>query len=42
VTDNPPLLTFNDQARAPQLGFGVFQIGNDTASKAVATALDVG
>lgn len=42
MTDNQPLLTFNDQAKAPQLGFGVFQIDNDTASKAVATALDVG
>lgn len=42
MTDNQPLLTFNDQAKAPQLGFGVFQIDNDTASKAVSTALDVG
>ncbi len=42
MTDHQPLLTFNDQSRAPQLGFGVFQIDNDTASKAVATALDVG
>jgi len=42
VTDNQPQLTFNDHAKAPQLGFGVFQIDNDTVSDAVATALDVG
>jgi len=42
VTDNQPRLTFNDHAKAPQLGFGVFQIDNDIVSDAVATALDVG
>ncbi|MDQ6648227.1 MAG: aldo/keto reductase [Pseudomonadota bacterium] len=36
------MLTFNDHAEAPQLGFGVFQIDNDKASAAVATALEVG
>lgn len=42
MTDNQPRLTFNDHAKAPQLGFGVFQIDNDIVSDAVATALDVG
>ena len=42
MTDNQPFLTFNDRVKAPQLGFGVFQIDNDTASDAVAKALEVG
>jgi 2,5-diketo-D-gluconate reductase A len=42
MTDNQTFLTFNDRVKAPQLGFGVFQIDNDTASDAVAKALEVG
>lgn len=42
MSDKQPLLTFNDGKRAPQLGFGVFQIDNDPAADAVATALQTG
>ncbi|MEP7185953.1 MAG: aldo/keto reductase [Rhodanobacter sp.] len=42
MPDHQPLLTFNDGKRAPQLGFGVFQIDNEPAADAVATALETG
>jgi 2,5-diketo-D-gluconate reductase A len=35
-------VTLNNGVRMPQLGFGVFQVGNDEARAAVATALDCG
>jgi 2,5-diketo-D-gluconate reductase A len=37
-----PDVTLNNGVRMPQLGFGVFQVGDDEASAAVATALDCG
>jgi 2,5-diketo-D-gluconate reductase A len=37
-----PLLDLNSGTRAPQLGFGVWQIENAIATDAVATALEVG
>lgn len=42
MSDKQPLLTFNDGKRVPQLGYGVFQIDNDAAADAVATALETG
>jgi 2,5-diketo-D-gluconate reductase A len=37
-----PDVTLNNGIRMPQLGFGVFQVGNDEARAAVATALECG
>jgi 2,5-diketo-D-gluconate reductase A len=37
-----PDVTLNNGVRMPQLGFGVFQVGDDEATAAVATALDCG
>ncbi|MYW02484.1 aldo/keto reductase [Streptomyces sp. SID3343] len=37
-----PTLTLNDGAEIPQLGFGVFQVENDDATTAVASALEAG
>jgi 2,5-diketo-D-gluconate reductase A len=37
-----PDVTLNNGVRMPQLGFGVFQVGDDEARAAVATALDCG
>ncbi|MYS83090.1 aldo/keto reductase [Embleya scabrispora] len=37
-----PDITLNNGATIPQLGFGVFQVENDEATTAVATALEVG
>jgi 2,5-diketo-D-gluconate reductase A len=37
-----PDVTLNNGVRMPQLGFGVFQVGNDEARAAVATALECG
>lgn len=42
MSDKQPLLKFNDGVYAPQLGFGVFQIDDGGATKAVAEALRVG
>ncbi|WP_338674019.1 aldo/keto reductase [Streptomyces sp. SCSIO 30461] len=40
--NNVPSLTLNNGVRMPQLGFGVWQIPDDEATKSVATALDAG
>ncbi len=37
-----PTITLNDQVTIPQLGFGVWQVGNDEVVPAVAKALEVG
>ena len=37
-----PDVTLNNGVRMPQLGFGVFQVGNDEARAAVTTALECG
>jgi 2,5-diketo-D-gluconate reductase A len=37
-----PDVTLNNGVRMPQLGFGVFQVGDDEARAAVATALECG
>ncbi|BAU87188.1 oxidoreductase [Streptomyces laurentii] len=37
-----PFLTLNNGVRMPQLGFGVWQVPDDEAEKAVATALEAG
>jgi 2,5-diketo-D-gluconate reductase A len=37
-----PDVTLSNGVRMPQLGFGVFQVGNDEARAAVATALECG
>lgn len=37
-----PLLPFNDGNSIPQLGYGVWQVENDTAEKVVGLALDAG
>ena len=37
-----PLLTFNDGNSIPQLGYGVWQVENDTAEKVVGLALEAG
>lgn len=37
-----PNLTFNDGNEIPQLGYGVWQVENDTAEKVVGLALDAG
>src|SRR3954469_16963277 len=37
-----PDVTLNNGVTMPQLGFGVFQVGDDEARAAVATALDCG
>ncbi|HEY4092561.1 MAG TPA: aldo/keto reductase [Luteibacter sp.] len=37
-----PLLALNDSRKAPQIGFGVFQIPNDETSRAVQEALKAG
>lgn len=37
-----PRVTLNDGNEMPQLGFGVWQVGNDEAVNAVGTALDAG
>ena len=39
---NVPTITLNDQVTIPQLGFGVWQVGNDEVVAAVAAALEVG
>lgn len=39
---NIPTVTFNDGTSMPQLGFGVFQVPDDGAHRAVATALEAG
>ncbi|MXO84739.1 aldo/keto reductase [Altererythrobacter aurantiacus] len=40
--ENYPTLTLNDDRQIPQLGFGTWQIENEDAPDAVATAIDVG
>jgi diketogulonate reductase-like aldo/keto reductase len=42
MTDNQPRLKLNSGIEAPQLGFGVWQIDDNTAADAVAHALQVG
>ncbi|KAF1009159.1 MAG: putative oxidoreductase [Luteibacter sp.] len=42
MTHSVPLLDLNDGRKAPQLGFGVFQIPNDETAKAVEAALKSG
>lgn len=42
MTHSVPLLDLNDGRKAPQLGFGVFQIPNDETAKAVDAALTSG
>lgn len=42
MTHSVPLLTLNDGHKAPQLGYGVFQIPNDDTSRAVQEALKAG
>ncbi|URL59990.1 aldo/keto reductase [Luteibacter flocculans] len=42
MTGNVPLLTLNDGNKAPQLGFGVFQIPDGETADAVAAALAAG
>lgn len=42
MTHSVPLLDLNDGRKAPQLGFGVFQIPNDDTAQAVDTALKAG
>ena len=42
MTHSVPLLDLNDGRKAPQLGFGVFQIPNDDTAQAVDTALKSG
>ncbi len=37
-----PDVTLSNGVRMPRLGFGVFQVGNDEARAAVATALECG
>ena len=37
-----PHVTLNNGVRMPQLGFGVFQVGDDEAREAVGTALEYG
>ena len=37
-----PDVALHNGVRMPQLGFGVFQVGNDEARGAVATALETG
>lgn len=37
-----PLLTFNDGKSIPQLGYGVWQVENETAQKVVGLALEAG
>jgi len=37
-----PTLTFNNGVTVPQLGFGVWQVGDDEVTPAVETALEVG
>ncbi|OLT50359.1 2,5-diketo-D-gluconic acid reductase [Corynebacterium sp. CNJ-954] len=37
-----PTVTLNDSTTMPQLGFGVFQVPDDDAHRAVATALETG
>lgn len=37
-----PQLTLNDGVRMPQVGFGVFQVPDDEAQRAVETALAAG
>jgi len=37
-----PTITLNDQVTIPQLGFGVWQVGNDEVVPAVGKALEVG
>ncbi|NDZ80803.1 aldo/keto reductase [Streptomyces sp. SID10853] len=37
-----PFITLNNGARMPQLGFGVWQVADDEATKAVGTALEAG
>jgi 2,5-diketo-D-gluconate reductase A len=39
---NVPNLTLNDGARMPQLGFGVWQVPNQTVGAAVRTAIEAG
>lgn len=39
---NVPSITLNSGAAIPQLGFGVWQVGNDEATAAVSTALEAG
>ena len=42
MAGNVPLLTLNDGNKAPQLGFGVFQIPDEETAEAVAAALAAG
>lgn len=42
MSDKQPVLKLNDGIHAPQLGFGVFQIDDAGAAKAVGEALNVG
>ncbi|MCW2940602.1 MAG: oxidoreductase of aldo or keto reductase family,subgroup 1 [Actinomycetia bacterium] len=37
-----PEVTLNNGVRMPQLGFGVWQVPDDEAGRAVATALEAG
>ncbi|WP_327294283.1 MULTISPECIES: aldo/keto reductase [unclassified Streptomyces] len=37
-----PFITLNNGSRMPQLGFGVWQVADDEATKAVGTALEAG
>ncbi len=42
MADTAPYVTLNNGVAMPQLGFGVFQVGNDEAAAAVSTALECG
>ena len=42
MTDATPMVRLNDRISMPQLGLGVFQVGDDEAMAAVATALECG
>ena len=37
-----PFITLNNGVRMPQLGFGVWQVPDDEAVRAVGTALEAG
>ncbi|GAA0908560.1 aldo/keto reductase [Streptomyces thermoalcalitolerans] len=42
MSSKVPSITLNNGIRMPQLGFGVWQVPNDEAERAVATALEAG
>ena len=42
TTTTVPAVDLLDGTSIPQLGFGVFQVDDDTAERAVTTALEVG